>query len=119
MMIIRNAVFALGLTAVMIPAFANSGASFVTGGEEGLRLHKAQSTKSKAEVRAELQSTRSIGGYGVMGTGESGESGAFSQRHSFAFQGGKLVHSDNLAHNSPKPSIAMGALERDLYRGQQ
>jgi hypothetical protein len=115
MMLIRNTVLALGLSVAMIPAFANSGASFVTGGEEGLRLHKAQSTKSKAEV----QSTRSIGGYGVMGTGESGESGAFSQRHSYAFQGGKLVHADNLAHNNPKPSIAMGALERDVYRGQQ
>lgn len=117
-MLIRNTVLALGLSVAMISAFANSGGSFVTGGEEGLRLHKAQSTKSKAEVRAELQAANASG-YGVMGSGESGEGGKFSQRHSFAFQGGKLVHSDNLAHNNPKPTVVSGGLDRDQYRGQQ
>ncbi|OYY37325.1 MAG: DUF4148 domain-containing protein, partial [Polaromonas sp. 39-63-25] len=39
-------------------------------------------------------------------------------QHSYAFQDGRLVHTDSIAHNTPKPSLAMTDAERRLFREQ-
>lgn len=113
---IRKTILVAGLSALMIPAaFATSGAVFATGGEDSLRFHAAKSIKSRADVRAEVLDANTEG-FGLMG-GESG-AGQATQRHGYGFQGGKLVHTDTFAHNSPKPSTTLTAADRMMYPGR-
>ncbi|OZA87183.1 MAG: hypothetical protein B7X65_13415 [Polaromonas sp. 39-63-25] len=52
------------------------------------------------------------------GTLVGGEAGYMPPQHSYAFQDGRLVHTDSIAHNTPKPSLAMTDAERRLFREQ-
>jgi hypothetical protein len=117
-MLFRKTVFALALAGAALPAaFANSGNTWV-GGELGFDAHAVQSTTSRADVQKEYQAFRknpvSVDG----GTLVGGEAGYIHPQHSYAFQGGKLVHTDTIAHNTPKPSLAMTDAERRLFQEQ-
>ena len=116
----RKTVFVLALAGAAIPAaFANSGSTWV-GGEAGFQNHPVQSTKSRADVRKELEAFNKNPVTADGGRIVGGEAGYSPPQHSYAFQGGKLVHTDSLAHNTPKPSLSMTAAERrafdELYR---
>ncbi len=84
--------------------------------------HASQSTKTRADVLKELESSQKASAAGMNGplALSQGNRGYVNEQHSLAFQNGRLVHTDNLAHNSPKPSLAMTAEERrqseQLYR---
>lgn len=52
------------------------------------------------------------------GTLAGHDAGFMLPQHSYAFQGGKLVHTDSIAHDTPKSSnLAMTDAERRQYRG--
>lgn len=114
----RKTVFVLALVSASIPAaFANSGSTWV-GGEAGFESHPVQSNKSRAVVRQELEAFRANPVTADGGTLVGGEAGYIRPQHSYAFQGGKLVHTDTIAHNTPKPSLVTTDAERQLFREQ-
>ncbi len=114
----RKTVFVLALVSASIPAaFANSGSTWV-GGEVGFESHPVQSSKSRADVQKEFEAFRANPVTSDGGTLVGGEVGYILPQHSYAFQGGKLVHTDTIPHNTPKPSLAMTDAERQLFREQ-
>ncbi|HQS39074.1 MAG: DUF4148 domain-containing protein [Burkholderiaceae bacterium] len=117
-MLFRKTVFALALAGAAIPAaFANSGGTWV-GGEQGFETHTVQSTTSRADVQKELQAFRKNPKTAEGGRLVGGEAGYIPPQHSYAFQDGRLVHTDSIAHNTPKPSLAMTDAERTLFQEQ-
>lgn len=114
----RKTVLSLALTCVSIPtAFASSGATWV-GGELGFKPHALQSTSSRADVQREFEAFRGNPMTADGGRIVGGEAGYVPPQHSYAFQGGKLIHTDTIAHNTPKPSLSMSEAERRLFQEQ-
>ena len=114
----RKSVFVLALVTASIPAaFANGGSTWV-GGELGFESHPVQSNKSRAVVQREFEAFRANPVTSDGGTLVGGEAGYVRPQHSYVFQGGKLVHTDTIAHNTPKPSLAMTQVERQLFTEQ-
>ena len=117
-MLFRKTVFALALAGAAIPAaFANSGSAPVRG-EQGFETHAMQSTRSRADVQRELADFRRNPMTAEGGMFTQGETGYVFPQHSYDFKGGKLVHSDTIAHNTPKPSLTMTPAERLQYRAE-
>lgn len=115
-MLFRKTVVTVAFVAALVPAaFANSGATWI-GGEAGFQDHSVQSTKSRAEVRNEYLAWRANPVTTDGGLAVGGEAGYTPPQHSYAFQGGKLVHTDKIAHNTPKPSLSMTQQERRLFQ---
>jgi hypothetical protein len=115
-MLFRKTVFALALVGAALPAaFANSGSTW-TGGEQSFEFHAMPSTMSRADVQKELEDFRKNPVTSDGSTLVGGEGGYVGPQHSYAFKGGKLVHTDTLPHNSPKPSLAMTDVERQLFK---
>lgn len=117
-MSIRQTVLALALVGASIPAaFANSGATLLTT-DRGFEFQPTQSTKSRADVMKELEASKNASAAGMNRSPSfnRGDSGYVNEQHSFVVQGGRLVHTDTLAHNTPKPSLAMTAAEQRLSR---
>jgi hypothetical protein len=118
-MSIRKTIVALALVAAALPAaFANSHTGWA-GNERGVSLIEA-STKTRAEVMQELQDFRNnpVAADGSKFT--NNERGFVPAQHSYAFQGGALVHTDTIAHNTAKPSVVLTDADkrrnRELYR---
>ena len=118
-MSIRKTVLVLALAggAAIPAAFAGSGNTWV-GGELGFETHAVQSTRSRADVEREFLAFRSNPVTSDGGRTVSGEAGYLPPQHSYAFQDGKLVHTDKIAHNSAKPSLAMSAGDANRFREQ-
>jgi hypothetical protein len=117
-MLFRKTVFTLALAGASISAaFASSGSTWV-GGEAGFEIHPVQSTKSRADVQREFEAFRKNPVTAEGGTAVGGEAGYIPPQHTYAFRGGKLVHTDSLAHNTPKPSLAMTDAERRVFQEQ-
>lgn len=117
-MLFRKTVFALALAGAAVPAaFANTGSAWV-GGELGFETHAVQSTTSRAEIQKEYQAYRKNPVSTDGGTLVGGEIGYLPPQHSYALQDGKLVHTDRIAHDTAKPSLAMTDAERELFRVQ-
>lgn len=115
-MLFRKSAVAFAFAAVLVPtAFANSGSTWV-GGEAGFQDHPVQSSRSRAEVRNEFLAWRANPVTADGGTVVGGEAGYLPPQHSYAFKDGKLVHTDKIAHNTPKPSLSMTDAERRLYQ---
>lgn len=121
-MSIRKTIVALALVGAAIPAaFASSDAIWL-GSDRGFVAYPgtSNSTKSRAEVQQELEAFRknpfTADGTKIVNT----DKGFISPQHSYAFQGGNLVHTDSLAHDTSKPSLVMTdaekRLQRELYR---
>lgn len=74
--------------------------------EAGVIIHYVPGTKSRAQVEMErieaLGNPTTADGWRYVG----GDTGWELVPHSYAFRGGKLVHSDNIDHNTPKPTLA-------------
>lgn len=117
-MLFRKTVFALALVGAAIPAaFANSDTGWA-GNERGvgIQANTNTSTKSRADVQKELEAVRKNPTTAEGGNIFSNERGYISPKHSYAFQSGTPVHTDIIAHNTPKPSTTMTDDERKLYR---
>ena len=112
----RKTVFALALVSASIPAaFASSGSTFV-GGENSFETHAMPGTKTRADVQKELLAFRKNPVAADGGTLVGGELGYIPPQHSYAANGGKLVHADSISHNTSRPSLAMTDTERRLYQ---
>lgn len=123
-MLFRKTVFALALVGAAIPAaFASSDAIWL-GSDNGFVAYpgtsNSNSTKSRADVQQELAAFRKNPVTADGGKIVNTDKGYISPQHSYAFQGGTLVHTDTLAHDTPKPSLVMTdadkRLQRELYR---
>ena len=111
-------VLALALAGAAIPAaFAGSGSTWV-GGEQGFETHAVRSQLSRSDVQKEFLGFRANPVTPDGGRLVGGEAGYVAPQHSYAFQGGKLVHTDRIAHNTPKPSLVMSATERRRFNEQ-
>jgi hypothetical protein len=114
----RNTVLALALSGAAIPAaFADTGSSWV-GGEVGFETHAVQSTRSRTEVQREYLAFRNNPVTSDGGRIVGGEAGYLPPQHSYAFQDGRLVHTDMIAHNTPRPTLSMTAGERRVFQEQ-
>lgn len=122
-MSIRKTIVALALVGAALPAaFANSNTGWA-GNERGVSVIEANtsaSIKTRAQVVQELQAFRNNP---VAANGSkfvNNDRGFARAQHSYAFQGGALVHTDTIAHNTVKPSVVLTdadkQLNRELYR---
>jgi hypothetical protein len=111
-MLIRKTVLALALAGAAVPAaFANGGY------ERPFESSASASTKSRSDVQKELEAFRRNPA-GAGGSVLSDRDARFiTPQHSYGFQNGTLVHTDNIPHNTPMPArLAMTDAERSLYR---
>lgn len=117
-MSVFKTVLAVALAGAAIPAaFAGSGSTRV-GGEQGFETHAVQSQLSRADVQKEFLASRGNPVTADGGRLVGGEAGYVGPQHSYAFVGGKLVHTDAIAHNTPKPSLVMSAAQRRQLQEQ-
>ena len=123
-MSIRKTIVALALAGAALPgAFAASHTGWA-GNERGVSIIQSSasaSTKTRAEVVQELQAFRKNPVTADGGKIVNTERGFVPAQHSYAFQGGALVHTDTFAHNTAKPSLVLTDADkrrnRELYRG--
>ena len=111
-MLIRKTVLALTLAGAAVPAaFANG------GHERPFESSAVSSTKSRSDVQKELDVFRKSP-VGAGGTILSDRDARFiTPQHSYGFKNGKLVHTDNIAHDTSRPAnLAMTDAEQRLYR---
>lgn len=84
--------------------------------ETGTIMHAVPGLKSRAQVDAErISGTKtnvSADGWRYVG----GDTGWELVPHSYAFRGGRLVHTDNIDHNTPKPTLASIVEGRKQYQ---
>lgn len=117
-MTFRKTLAVLALAGATVPAAFAAGASTWVGGEAGFRDHPVQSSRTRDQVRQEFLAFRSNPVTADGGTQVGGEAGYVPPQHSYALQDGKLVHTDKLAHDTPRPSLKMSAAERRLFQEQ-
>jgi len=117
-MFFRKTLFALALVGAAISAaFANSDTGWAGNEREvGIQANTNTSKKSRADVQKELEAFRKNSVTADGGTTVDTNIGYINPQHSYVFQGGKLTHTDNIVHTTPKPSIAMTDSDRRLYR---
>ena len=112
----KTIILASLLSAMALPAFANSGTT--TLGNAGFQFHPMPSTVTRAQVQQELAEWRknpvTADGYRDVG----GEQGWEYVGHRFESRDGRFVHVDALPHNLPKPSITMTGQERAAWEAQ-
>lgn len=109
---IKNTLIALTFGIVAVPfASADSGTTWV-GGELGYKFHSMPSTKSRSEVLEDLRAFRAnpVAADGWRYAG--GEIGWVPPTHEYVFKNGRLEHIDDMALNSPRPSLQMTEEER-------
>lgn len=105
-MSIRKSILSISLLGAFLApaAFATSGTTAASG-EQGFTSHALPSAKTREQVQKELAEWRknpvTADGYREVG----GEIGAVPEGHKYLFRDGKLVHADNIPHDSPKPSL--------------
>jgi exopolysaccharide biosynthesis protein len=108
-MLFRKTLFVLALTGAALPAaFANTGciSTSADGGCSTPQFSSA-STKSRADVQKELAAFQKNAAIANASTFVSADGSSSSiPQHSFALRDGKLVHTDKLEHDAPKPSLA-------------
>ena len=82
--------------------------------EAGVITHSVPGSKTRAQVEAEqiAAAATAVGNWRYVG----GEWELV--QHAYVFRNGKLVHTDQLEHNAPKPSLASIAEGRKQYAEQ-
>lgn len=111
-MLFRKTVLVLAFAGATLPAaFANSGNTWENG-EISVQTPVVQSAKARADVQKEFEAFRKNSVTANGGTLVGGEVGYTPPQHSYSFQGGKLAHTDSIAHNTPKPNAVMTRAER-------
>lgn len=109
-------VLALTFAIVALPAaFANNGTTTMKN-EKGFEYHASPNPKSRAEVRNELTQYRASP-EGVNSLAMLRVDRQFSRpAHSYALQGGNVVHTDKIPHDTPKPSASLTDAEKLQYK---
>jgi hypothetical protein len=108
-MLFRKSLFVLALAGATIPAaFANSGCvSTSADGGCSSPQYSSTSTKSRADVQQELAAFQKASATANINTFVSADGSSSNiPQHSLALRDGKLVHTDKLAHDAPKPGLA-------------
>lgn len=117
MSIIKQALVATAVAFVTIPAaFATSGTTSANN-QRGYTTHAMPASGlTRAQVKAELAAfmKNPVAADGARYVG--GDTGWVYEGHKSEFRNGRLVHTDNIDHNAPKPSLSMTPEERALYR---
>ncbi|HQS41749.1 MULTISPECIES: DUF4148 domain-containing protein [unclassified Polaromonas] len=118
-MLFRKTVFVLALAGAALPAaFANSGTTWsgADGGDHLYAQSNSGNSANRSDVKKELAASlkNPVANDPSTWVGADASSNTFPQ-HSYAFQGGKLVHTDNIAHDTPKPSRVMPATQQNLF----
>lgn len=111
---VRNITVILALAATASTSFA-SGASTWVGGEAGWKDAPFVSSKTREQVKQEYLAFRANPQTADGGTMVGGEAGYVAPKHGIAWRGGQFVHTDQLAHNTAKPSLQMTDQERRIY----
>ena len=115
-MLIRKTIFALALVGAAMPAaFANISVTSI-GGDRDFLYNTSNSTKTRAEVKQELEVFRKNPVTANGGRIVTTDVGYIRPQHSFALQNGAIVHTDTLPHNTSKPSLVMTDAEKRQYR---
>ena len=115
----RKTVFALILAGAALPAaFASNGVN-LDAGDRGFEFHAGESsTRTRADVRAELIASRQNRLLADGNTlGGRGDAGYTVPQHAYDFKDGKLVHADAFSHSTQKPATVLSRGEHNLYRG--
>lgn len=109
--------FVLVLTGAAVPAaFANSCASTSADGGCSTPQYSSASTKSRADVQKELAAFQKASAVTDVNTFMSADgSSSRIPQHSFVLLDRKLVHTDKLEHDAPKPSLARTDTEQNLF----
>ncbi len=106
--------------AVSLALFAGAAAADQTfhpsKDETGTIMHVTSGLKSRAQVNVEqaayAKDEVSVDGWRYVG----GETGWELVQHAYTFRAGKLVHVDNIDHNTPKPTLASVKEGRKQYQ---
>lgn len=84
---------------------ANADATFHTAGNEaGVVTHAVPGTLTVAQARAANVQGRVGGDAQWQWTNEA--TGHELRQHAYAFRNGRLVHADDISHNSPRPRLS-------------
>ena len=114
---IKQTLVATAVAFVTIPAaFATSGSTSANN-DRGYTSHAMPASGlTRAQVQAELAAFKKnpVAADGARYVG--GDIGWVYEGHKSEFRNGRLVHTDNIDHNAPKPSLRMTPAERELYR---
>ncbi len=95
-------------------AFANQ-TFHPANNEAGVITHSVPGSKTRAQVEAEqIAAATAVGNWRYVG----GDIGWELVQHAYVFRNGKLVHVDQLEHNTPKPSLASIVEGRKQYAEQ-
>lgn len=117
MSLIQQVLVATTVAIFTLPAAIAASGTTPANNERGYTTHAMPASGlTRAQVQAELAAFRKnpVSADGTRFVG--GEIGWVDQGHSSAFRNGRLVHTDNIDHNAPKPSLSMTAAERAAYR---
>ncbi len=113
-MSVRTNLIAFALAAAAVPgAFAQTTSVWV-GGERGWIDLPVQSTLTREQVNKELLAFQADPVMPDGGRYVGGELGYMFPQHILAFQNGKFVCVDKIAHN-PKPDAVMSSSERRRF----
>ena len=117
MSLIKQALVATAVAIVTLPAaFATSGTT-VADNERGLTTHAMPSSGlTRSQVIAELMAFKKNPVAADGARFVDGEIGWVDQGHSSEWRNGRLVHTDTIDHNAPKPSPSMTPAERAAHR---
>lgn len=122
-MLFRNTVFVLALAGAAVPAaLAASGTTWsgAPGGDHVYSQKNSESAANRADVQKELADALKKSMANDRSTWASADGGVSTPfpQHSYAFRGGKLVHTDSISHDTPKPSRAVPGTEQKLFSEQ-
>ena len=116
-MSVRTSVIALALATIIAPAAFAQTASVFVGGEAGWIDQPVQSKVTRLQVASEYLQFRSNPVAADGGKFVGGEEGYVFPRHTLAYQNGRWVCTDKIAHN-PKPDAIKSTGERQLFQQQ-
>ncbi len=116
-MSVRKNVVIIALSVLAVPAvFAQSSSIFV-GGERGWIDQPVRSNLTREQVRSEFLQFRKNPVAADGGRFVGGEAGYVFPQHTYAYENGKWVCTDKIAHN-PAPAAIKTPAERSAFQQQ-
>lgn len=113
-MMFRKTIFTLALAGAVLPAaFADSGRNWGGAGDSiVITPPQGQSDTSRGDVKkGSAMAPRNTRAAMTSADGATNT----SPQHSYGLQGGRLVHTDNLPHDTAKPGLIKPDLRQDLF----
>jgi len=114
MTIRKLAIATLLAGASVTAAFASQPLHWV-GGEIGFVEHNTPSTVTREQVMQDYQLSRQSKFDSSGGMQLGGDGGYVGPQHSYAVGGGKIRHTDKIAHNTVKPDYQHSAAEHAYF----